>query len=296
MEISKRIFQYKTIVLVFLVCFSCQQKKEPTMNLSTDKEVHTANYYVNYNVINKNDENIKAIIDRWQEYLKAEDQIGYNNEYWTSDNQVCPSCIMRLIPLNNFKKGGTQNTVIGVLPVEENIWELTSLFSYNQGGMVQPHFVLKIYVKKIESEYKFINKVDYVKQKLLSSKVGNLTYYYDCDHDFNEKKAIQLNEFNNYLSNFFDTPAIDFDYFVCSSVRDISKLKGFEFEPSMYVPNQTGAIVDNINKIIYAGNSSEYYPHEVVHLYTKELFNYSYHTWIDEGLATMLGGSREKLF
>ena len=35
-------------------------------------------------------------------------------------------------------------------------------------------------------------------------------------------------------------------------------------------------------------------PHELVHIYTKELFNYQYHSWIDEGLATMLGGSRGK--
>ncbi len=47
----------------------------------------------------------------------------------------------------------------------------------------------------------------------------------------------------------------------------------------------------NYDNIIYAGNNSAYYPHEVVHLYTYAKFRNQYHQWIDEGIATLLGGS-----
>ena len=45
------------------------------------------------------------------------------------------------------------------------------------------------------------------------------------------------------------------------------------------------------NNIIYAGNNSAYYPHEVVHLYTRAKCTQQFHSWIDEGIAALLGGS-----
>ena len=60
---------------------------------------------------------------------------------------------------------------------------------------------------------------------------------------------------------------------------------------SMY--NQYGAVTDPINQVIFAGNGTEYYPHEIVHLYTTQFWgekgNY-YHQWFDEGIATLFGG------
>ncbi len=50
-------------------------------------------------------------------------------------------------------------------------------------------------------------------------------------------------------------------------------------------------MADTYNQLIYAGNNSEYYPHEVVHLYTHAKFPRQSHHWADEGIAALIGGS-----
>lgn len=285
------------ISLLLLFLTMCKTETAPTKETAPITSVPKITNYVNYNVINQENEDVKKIIENWYAYLASEPLVSYNNEFWTSPSgQICPTCVMRLIPMEDFKSWGKiQHTILGVIAVEENLWEVTSMFA-NIGDKEQilPHFILKVYAKKINGEYKFMNKIDYVKNKLVKERVGMITYYFDCDHEFDKTEATKLVAFNRYLSELFETPEIAFDYFICKDSRSISKLQGYEFEPSMYVPNQIGAITDEVNQIVYVGNFSEYYPHEVVHLYTKELFNYSYHEWIDEGLATMLGGSRGK--
>lgn len=287
MKTTKRLIII-TILFTFTMCKTETGKEE----LITQKKFTN---HVNYNVLNQKDENIKKIITTWQTYLESETLVSYDNVFWTSpSHQICPSCIMRAMPLKDFKSRGVQNTVIGVVPVEDNLWELISMFANEKDGQVIPHCILKVYVKYIDEAYKFMNKTDYVKNNLVKERVEKITYYFDCNHEFNKDKATQLVDFNKSLSIFFETPEISFDYFISENWRTASQLMGYDFEPYMYVSNQIGALTDDINRIIYAGNASEYYPHEVVHLYTKELFNYSYHEWIDEGLATMLGGSKGK--
>jgi hypothetical protein len=56
--------------------------------------------------------------------------------------------------------------------------------------------------------------------------------------------------------------------------------------------SKTGGAAFVQSKIIFGANDSEYYPHEVVHLYLYEYFPYA-NDIIEEGLATYLGGSLE---
>ena len=100
-----------------------------------------------------------------------------------------------------------------------------------------------------------------------------------------------MNEFNNYLAKEFNVEPMRFDYFVANNARDIVDIWGYEYMKRMYIPNQTGGIASVHNKLIYAGNNSEYYPHELVHLYTFNMVPKDYHFWIGEGIATFYGGS-----
>ncbi|TCP24820.1 hypothetical protein EV195_105251 [Tenacibaculum skagerrakense] len=63
---------------------------------------------------------------------------------------------------------------------------------------------------------------------------------------------------------------------------------------AIYIPGQTGGVADINNNIVYAGNNSEYYPHELVHLYTFKMYPDGYHFWLNEGFATYIGGSGGK--
>ncbi|MFN0254123.1 hypothetical protein [Pedobacter ureilyticus] len=66
------------------------------------------------------------------------------------------------------------------------------------------------------------------------------------------------------------------------------KLKVFDYNPMMYV-DKTGGLADYRN-IIYSGNNSEIYTHEIIHIYTSNLFP-KIDKFIDEGIATFMAGS-----
>lgn len=69
------------------------------------------------------------------------------------------------------------------------------------------------------------------------------------------------------------------------------QIRGFDFDSLMYQDSKTGAATFPFKKIIFSGNDSAYYPHEVVHLYLYKYFPYT-NNIINEGFATYLGGSQ----
>ncbi len=131
-------------------------------------------------------------------------------------------------------------------------------------------------------------------RKWNQEKVGNITYYFPKTHDFSHDTAKCMQDFNTELAVLFDSSAIDFRYMVCDSGLEIDRLMGFDYKFSMFqMNNEQCGLADHGNKIIYGGNGSEFYPHELVHFFIAEKFPNS-HAWFDEGFATYLGGSRGK--
>lgn len=279
------------IFFLLIVLWSCVPK---TGIIPENGIVPQLIHHTNYNVINADDPTVAAIIEYWKEYLDSDSHFKFDSPYWYSEELTDPNATLWDLNLAGMKRNNAQNTVIGVVPVKENYWELISMFATSTAERLIPHCILSVYVTKIDGALKFVSKTDFIKPKLNSEQVGEITYYFDKSYNFNVEEAQRLREFNAEVASFFETNVLDFDYFICENSRDTAAIRGYLFEPSMYVPNQYGALADVVNRIIYAGNNSEFYPHEVVHLYTKELFYYKYHRWIDEGLATFLGGSRGK--
>ena len=128
--------------------------------------------------------------------------------------------------------------------------------------------------------------------------VENIKYFYQSNnHIFNEKEAFKLVAFNKEISQKFNLPLLSFSYVVTSNTIEAYKTLGFDFIGEQYVPNQSySGFTEPVGKMIVAGNNSEYYPHEVVHLYIqsyseKEEISARY-VWFDEGIATLFGGSK----
>jgi len=59
----------------------------------------------------------------------------------------------------------------------------------------------------------------------------------------------------------------------------------------MYNPSGKGGIASWRNMIIYSGNNSSYFPHELVHLYTYHIVPKDPHIWVGEGIATFFSGT-----
>ena len=100
-----------------------------------------------------------------------------------------------------------------------------------------------------------------------------------------------MDKFNDSISGIFKTTTLKFEYFTSNYSREIVQVLGYDYMPRMYRPEQTGGLADVNNNIIYAGNNSEYYPHELVHLYINKIATKPRHFLIEEGIAALFGGS-----
>jgi hypothetical protein len=89
------------------------------------------------------------------------------------------------------------------------------------------------------------------------------------------------------MSQYFDIPRIPLTYYSASTVEEFFNMQGFQYHPMMYA-DSTGGVVYKNN--VLSANNSEYYPHEISHLYIRKAVP-GINQFFDEGLATYLGGS-----
>ena len=166
--------------------------------------------------------------------------------------------------------------------------------------MIKEKYTLTSYLqfmqKKINSEFLLVNSATYHKEILEHRKVGNINYYVHPAHKFDYEKAKCMSDFNNQLAVKFSFDTIECTYFVANSSRELVEIWGYEYMDRMYRPEQTGGVAIPSDNILYCGNNSEYYPHELIHLYAYNVSNNFPHFWLNEGIATYFGGSTEKSF
>ncbi len=252
------------------------------------------NIAIDKNVLNADGENEKEIIRTWTSYLNSGEFKNPKSDYW--DNTIYSLPDYFLWPVD--KKSLTDRTpkvqcsILGIYPVENNHYELkTALTHIENDGKVVLEAILSVFAKKIRGNFLLVNSSQYYKEVWQNIQVGSISYYLHPNHTFNMADAQKMNNFNVELAAIFKTKPISFDYFVSNYSREIVRLWGYDYMPKIYIPGQTGGVADINNQIIYAGNNSEYYPHELVHIYTREVFPDSYHFWLDEGFATFMAGS-----
>lgn len=255
-------------------------------------------YYINSNVKNADEPYFNEIEQLWKAYLNKVEYFRNPSEYWSNEEMVLPEVSYATLLTGLRKKinegeESIQCSILGIIPVKNDHYVLNTMFSQMNDslGVVDIKFIISVYVKKMAGEFKFISSTEYHKQLYENRKIGNINYIIHPDHKFSEADAIKMNAFNNEFARRFGTTPISFDYVVANNTTDLSNLKGTNFNDYSFQPVQSGGLADNYNKIIYAGNNSAYYPHEVIHLYTYDKFQRQYHRWVDEGVAALFGGS-----
>lgn len=123
---------------------------------------------------------------------------------------------------------------------------------------------------------------------------GNI-YYRPKGRAFNPVDISKMNIFNGELSEYFGTDKIAFHYYVGRDIVEVKRLQGIDFNAYMYSNDGLGGEAYPWYNFIFSGNNSEYYPHELVHIYTYHLFP-DRHSLTDEALAVYLGGALDKTF
>lgn len=286
-------FRAFIIIAVTILTHSCVGQVPDEINKPND--LPEIQFYINKSVANTDGENEKAIINLWQDYLESREYQRPDGRYWSYESTPSPDQF--LFRLQTFLSRPSdikvQNNIIGIFPVAHDHYCLkTMLSSVNDTtGQVHLGYIITVYAKEIDGEFKLVNSPTYHRFIWEKRQVGNITYYIDPKHTFDDMQASKMNEFSQRIARAYELEPLAFDYFVSNHSRDIADLMGFEFMDTKYKPDQSGGMAETRSNTIYAGNNSEYYPHEVVHLYNHAKYPRQYHTWIDEGIATFYGGS-----
>lgn len=249
---------------------------------------------IDANVENANDPNEKEIIALWTAYLKSGEYKNPETPYWDTSQYRIPDDFLWMIDLRTVRTRTpkVQCTVLGIFPVENGHYAIkTSLAHLDEDNTIVLEAILSVYAKKVDGKFLLVNSSQYHKNVWQKKQFGKITYYIHPTHQFDEKDATRMNDFNEEIAKMFKVAPISFDYFLSSYSREIVRLLGYDYMSKIYIPGQTGGVADIQNRIVYAGNNSAYYAHELVHIYTHELFPDANHFWLNEGFATYLGGS-----
>lgn len=275
----------QTLLLLLFLVFNC---------IGYAQNEHDFKVQIDPNVENANDPEEKKIIALWTAYLQSGEFQNPETNYWDTTKYRIPDYSLWMVDLRTLRSRTpkVQCTIIGVFPVENNHYAIkTSLAHLDEQNTIVLEAILSVYVKKVDEKYILVNSTQYHRDLWKKKQVGNISYYIHPKHTFNQKEAERMNAFNEKIATIFNVSPISFDYFVSSYSREIVRLIGYDYMSKIYIPGQTGGLADIHNRIVYAGNNSAYYAHELVHIYTHELFPYANHFWLNEGFATYLGGS-----
>ena len=252
-------------------------------------------FYIHEEVTNADGEVEQQLIELWQNYISDGHFQDVNSPYWSFENMKVPDENFWAIGIGQLKQKPyrVQCKIIGIFEVGEGYWSLISSFSHldNQSEEVHLDVISAVYAKEIDGKYLLISSAEYLKTVFEHRRVGQINYYVHPFHQFKLAEAEQMNAFNLEMSKEFGVEPLEFDYFVASNARDIARTWGYEYMNRMYNPSGKGGIASWRNMIIYSGNNSSFFPHELVHLYTYHVVPKDPHLWVGEGIATFYAGT-----
>jgi hypothetical protein len=279
-------------IFPFLAC-KAQQK---------DLEATKINFQVNYNVIHKEDVNSKKILEKWELFLNrnhlSDFQDTENLSYWaTTDLFPVPNRFLAYLGDLKEYAALSQVTVIALYPVAQDTFALKTMFTYvtKAEKKIQLDNIMTIYIVKHKNEFKFMCSPQWYTTQWNTKSVGQIRYFFEKSHPFNEKKALLLDSFNTAIAKHFRSRPLSVKYFVGKNALETAMIAGYDFLPEQYTYSIYGGFAEPVQKVVFSGNATEYYPHELVHLYVHEFVyknKYTCHLWFNEGMATFFGGSR----
>ncbi len=272
-------------IMLLTSAFSQSVKSDSTSNID---------FYIHEEVSNADGEVEQELIALWQGYIRDGKFEDPNSPYWSFENMTVPDENLWAVGVNTLEERDyrVQCKIIGIFQVEHDYWSLISSFSHiDEKGESHLDVITAVYAKEIDGKYLLISSAEYLKNVFEHKQIGSIDYYIHPFHDFQQSEADQMNAYNLELSKEFGVPPLKFDYFVSSNARDISRTWGYEYMNRMYNPSGKGGVASWQNMIIYSGNDSSYYPHELVHLYTFHLYPHYPHFWVGEGIATFYAGT-----
>lgn len=279
----------KYICLVLLFFMSCKEKVKDINEVVFKREVA-----VDYGVqaFSEIQTENQGIIKKFEECYNAKSFLAYDNYWDKNDTIFFNKPYENLYGILNRNYPSYTPTIVSVQRKNKEKYLVKIAIIGNPEGFFSLDYIYNIYaIKNKKKGFVFKNTISDNLKNWKTTNVGNISYYSPNNRLLNNKNIKKQIDFENYLTAFLNVEKINYKYVVCSSIREIYEVLGYDFVDTMFFTEQVGALSYPHQNILFSGNDSEFYPHELVHIYSHKKFP-NIHPVFDEGFATYLGGSK----
>ena len=270
------------LITIFLITISCtSQEQKATVQLSVSPAV-------------KQTKENSTIISTLKLFLETKNSDPAKNIYWKQSDFnefVYPYAAIASIEKSKFGPDYYQPSLMEIIKTDDPLKKIVKIAYIGYNYETNENLIQCIYnvIANVEGDkIVFSSYTGYAALSWKKLTRESITYYVSPSRSFSNTDAEKQQKDIEKLCAFFNSQPIPIRYFSCTNPIEVFNLKGFDYNTMMYA-SSTGGLAEEGN-IIYSGNNSEYYTHEIVHIYTHSICPYIPKI-IDEGLATYLGGS-----
>ena len=275
--------QITLLILIFLT-LACNGQSEKSENV----------FLTVSPIINKENSTNIIIISTLNSFLQSKNNSLSENIFWVkSDFQkyIYPYLDIYNIEQSKYGKDFYKPTLMEILPTENENRKILKIAFIGHNPKTKENLIKAVYniIANIENKkITFSRYLDFATKNWTTHKNESINYIISPNKNVNNEEIDNQKNEINQLCNFFKTEPINITYYSCVNPKELFEIKGFDYNPMMYV-DKSGGLAD-FGNIIFSGNNSEIYTHEIVHIYTNNLYP-KIDKFLDEGIATYLAGS-----
>ncbi len=274
-------------ILVAIIFISCVRKNEEKSK--TPKSSDEVELSVKENLKIENGFEKKSV-EILKNFFSTKNENVYQNKYWSqSDFQkyIGPYYDIYKIEQNDSIQNYYKPQLIEIVNTDIDNQKLFKI-AFIGNGDNQP-IIKSIYNILAVDENGIILKrpLNLMTKDWKKQKIGSVKYVVSPYRTLDRLDVEKQHNIEELLTNYFDLEPIEITFYSCISVKEMFEITGFDYNPMMYV-SKTGGFAEK--NIIFSGNNSEFYPHELIHIYSRKRFP-NIPLLLNEGFAMLVGGS-----
>jgi hypothetical protein len=254
-------------------------------------------YHVSLNsTVDTANQSVASVIRLWEQYLNSRPDSTYANPHWSEaeEQQYSPFDFVGhtyYTPSLYFFVNRFKNKVLSVSHIDSAFVLRTMFYTLDRkdSSQVSVAFIIQVAARRENGLLKLCNVLPINTRFWHREQVGNIRFIFPPEHVLNRALAGRMSAFVDSLATVWKVKLTPIEYYFADYVDRVAKAIGFDYWAAEGVSGP-GGFVDSHNRIIYAGGSDEWYPHEFVHIIVNPLYP-NINPYFAEGYATLVGGS-----